>query len=349
MFPESFAEHWIGKLTKPGEIVADPFCGRGTTPFQALLMGRNAIAGDLNPVAYCITKAKTNAPTLAGVLRRLTTLEGGYVPDAWDASAADCPEFFHVAYHPQVLRQLLYLRHALNWAESDVDAMVAALALGALHGESERSAAYLSNQMPRTISTKPAYSVRFWKTRGLVAPERDTFALLRDRARFRYASDRPEGRAAVYQADMRVLPRLVRGPKPKLVVTSPPYLDVTSFEEDQWLRLWLLGRHPQPTRGLISPDDRHRTSDAYWSMITDVWRSLGQLVGDRGHVVFRIGIKGMNPDDIAGALVGCAVVADRRVRLVSHTASDIQRRQTPAFRPGSAGCLVEVDCHFKVS
>ena len=55
MFPESFAEKWIGQLTTTGETVLDPFAGRGTAPFQALLMGRNAIAGDTNPVAYCVS------------------------------------------------------------------------------------------------------------------------------------------------------------------------------------------------------------------------------------------------------------------------------------------------------
>ena len=77
MFPESFAEEWIGRLTKPGEMVVDPFAGRGTAPFQALLMGRNAIAGDTNPVAYCISRAKLQAPRAIAVTRRLTSLERG--------------------------------------------------------------------------------------------------------------------------------------------------------------------------------------------------------------------------------------------------------------------------------
>ena len=46
MFPESFAETWIERLTSPGQVVLDPFCGRGTTPFQAVLMNRRAIGVD---------------------------------------------------------------------------------------------------------------------------------------------------------------------------------------------------------------------------------------------------------------------------------------------------------------
>ncbi len=67
MFPESFAERWIKRLTKPGETVLDPFSGRGTTALTALLCGRNAISSDVNDVAICLTKAKTSPPPPAPV------------------------------------------------------------------------------------------------------------------------------------------------------------------------------------------------------------------------------------------------------------------------------------------
>ena len=72
MFPESFAQKWISELTSDNDIVLDPFCGRGTTPFCAVEMGRRAIASDVNDVAVCLTRAKTAAPSL-GVLRRRIT------------------------------------------------------------------------------------------------------------------------------------------------------------------------------------------------------------------------------------------------------------------------------------
>jgi site-specific DNA-methyltransferase (adenine-specific) len=62
MFPEAFAEAWIERLTKRGDVVLDPFSGRGTTAFQSLLMNRRAVASDVNDVAFCLTKAKTCAP-----------------------------------------------------------------------------------------------------------------------------------------------------------------------------------------------------------------------------------------------------------------------------------------------
>ena len=87
MFPESFAERWIARYSKPGQVILDPFCGRGTTPFQALLMGRRAIACDTNSVAYCVTRAKTNAPALSSIRRRITQLEQSFRARAWSVAA----------------------------------------------------------------------------------------------------------------------------------------------------------------------------------------------------------------------------------------------------------------------
>jgi hypothetical protein len=203
--------------------------------------------------------------------------------------------------------------------------------------------------MPRTISTKPGYSVRFWQQRKLKPPERDVFAVLRRAVDFRYASPPPQRKAKVLLEDMRELPRLVPAGKVKLVVTSPPYLDTTSFEEDQWLRLWFLGGFPRPTKGIVSRDDRLHTRDAYWQLIADLWRSLGHLVAENGHVVIRIAGRGMTTDELKTGLEGTSRLSGRNVTLRTFETSPLVGRQTDAFRPGSTGVRTEVDCHFQVS
>lgn len=349
MFPETFAERWIGHLSRPGDVVLDPFSGRGTTAFQSLLMGRDAIASDVNDVAYCLTRAKTAAPALDVVLRRLIVLSRGFDGRQWWATAQRAPEFFRYAYAPRVLQQLCYLRSRLKWRTSDCDALIAAMALGSLHGEMDKSASYFSNQMPRTISTKPAYSVRFWKKRKLVAPERDVFALLVDRSRFRYETPPPSGSAITFHSDMRKLPELLANYRRpiNLVITSPPYFDVTNFEEDQWLRLWFLGGPTAPCRNRLSRDDRYSFAPRYWSFIADMWRSLGGVVAPKGNVIVRIGSPRIGPDRLERMLTASAVFSGRRVAKVSVAVSEIRRRQTDQFRPGTRGCSVEVDCHYR--
>lgn len=348
MFPETFAAHWIERLTKAGDVLMDPFCGRGTLPLQALLMGRRAVGCDINPVAYCVTRAKTNSPSLPALRRRLTLLETGFEPSEWEAERRRLPEFFQVAYKPATLRQLVYLRSKLAWRMSDTDCMMAAVILGVLHGESERSPSYLSNQMPHSISTKPDYSVRFWRRHGFEAPRRDVFDLLRTQLAFRYESTPPETSGLTLQMDMRELARVKnRLPRPiRTVITSPPYLDVTRFEEDQWLRLWFLGGPPHPTYGRVSKDDRHSSLEGYWGLIADFWRVMGQVLGRKANVVVRIGGVRSQPERLVRMLRGAALVSRRRVELVDHEVTEIKKRQTVVLRPNARGCSVEIDCHF---
>jgi hypothetical protein len=351
MFPESFVERWVTALTRPGDLVVDPFSGRGTTAFQSLLLGRAALTCDVNPVAYILTRAKTNSPTRAKVFARLADLETAYLATAssWlvDDAVAPSREFFHLAFSATTLGQLLFLRSALRTHTDDTDCMIAALVLGALHGESS-SVRYLSNQMPRTISTKPSYSVRYWRSRNLTPPDRNVFTVLRAATEFRYASPRPRRRAKVLLGDMRDLPHRIPARRAQLVITSPPYLDTTSFEEDQWLRLWFLGGEGRPTKGAVSRDDRLRTRDAYWQMIADLWRTLGHVVAPHGHVLIRIAGRGLSPEDLRDGLLGTSCVSGRQIELRASEMSPIEHRQTDAFRPGSTGRRIEIDCHFLV-
>ena len=71
MFPETFVERQVCAYTKPGDYTFDPFCGRGTTVFQSLLMDRPSAGNDVNSVAACIAGAKADAPDLKAVLDRI--------------------------------------------------------------------------------------------------------------------------------------------------------------------------------------------------------------------------------------------------------------------------------------
>lgn len=350
MFPETFVEKWIGKLTKPGDTVLDPFCGRGTTVFQALLMDRNAIGCDINPVAYCITSAKSNAPSVSALRRRITLLEQAFVATDWERERRKLPRFFRKAYRTNTLRQILYARSLLNWKRSDVDCMIAALILGALHGESEKSSSYLSNQMPRTVSTKPEYSIRYWEKNGMIAPRRDLFELLRNRVSFRYVSEPPVRKGTVVNTGIRRLSEEKKaiGKGIRFVVTSPPYLDTTNFEEDQWLRLWFLGGKPRPTYNTLTDDNRHVSPERYWEFIGDMWKSLGSILGKDSHIVIRLGGKNLKRKMIVEELLKASKKADRKIALVECSTSRIKNRQTTVLQPKSKGCVIEVDCHFSM-
>jgi hypothetical protein len=202
--------------------------------------------------------------------------------------------------------------------------------------------------MPRTISTKPQYSIKFWKSRDLKPPARDVFDVLDDRLGFRYETPPPDLKGQAYNLDVRNLPRAKPRlpPRIKFVVASPPYMNVTNYEEDQWLRLWFLGGPEKPVRSRMSKDDRIQSDDRYWSMIGDTWRSLGIILADHSDIIIRLGAKGRSPEQLANCLHGMSVLSQRKVTLVSAEKTTIVKRQTDSFRPGAVGCSYEVDCHL---
>ena len=47
-FKPQLAGFFIQKFSAPGDVVCDPFMGRGTTPLEAALLGRKAVGMDAN-------------------------------------------------------------------------------------------------------------------------------------------------------------------------------------------------------------------------------------------------------------------------------------------------------------
>lgn len=351
MFPEDFVTKQLLAYTERGDTVFDPFCGRGTTIFESLLNGRLASGVDINPVATCIAGAKADAPALRSVQARLAVLKAGL--SKADRLLVPEGDFFRACFHSTTLQQILFLRKELNWKSSRVDRFIAAVILGALHGESHRTANCLSNRMPRTISTKPDYSVRWWSEKGMTPPERDTFEVVENLVKYRLSGERPRLRGRVKLRDARqaqkAFPSLES--QVKLIVTSPPYLDTTDYSEDQWLRLWFLGG---PERPLFNKnrDDRHTNVNLYWRFLAEAWAGCSKLVGGDSVIVIRIGGAKFTKSDLFEGLQAslCEGFAGRCVNsLHKGETTEIKNRQTSAFRPGTTHERYEHDFAFSLN
>lgn len=62
------------QLSKPGDLILDPFCGTGTVLLEALLAGRSAGGADSNPLARLIAKVKVTPLHSGAVTRALSFL-----------------------------------------------------------------------------------------------------------------------------------------------------------------------------------------------------------------------------------------------------------------------------------
>jgi len=56
--PERLLERVLNALSRPGDLILDPFCGSGTTAVVAARLGRRWIAGDVSPQAIAIARGR---------------------------------------------------------------------------------------------------------------------------------------------------------------------------------------------------------------------------------------------------------------------------------------------------
>ena len=89
-FPAALTHAFIARYSRPGDVVLDPFSGRGTTPLQACAEGRIGVGNDLNPFAHLLTAAKVQPATRADAVTRLAQLRLGWnaVSGEWLALGA---------------------------------------------------------------------------------------------------------------------------------------------------------------------------------------------------------------------------------------------------------------------
>lgn len=350
MFPEAFVEKHLAASRFDG-VVFDPFCGRGTTVFEALLNGREAAGCDLHPVAVCITGAKCDPPTRDDVITRLGELESSFFVLPPAVLAEEMKEFFAACFHADTYEQVRFLRASLNWRIDRTDRFIAALCLGALHGESHRSPNYFSNRMPRTISTKPAYSVRWWEKHGYTAPSRDAFSILRGMVDFRFRTPPPDSRGEIAESDARMAKAAFPHLKGRVtdIITSPPYLDTTNYREDQWLRLWFLGDDAKSTQA--RNDGRHYNKALYWTFLKEAWEGVAPLLASQARIVIRIGGRKLSKEEMfESLLVTLKDATGRDIQPVDDgITTPVKRTQANSFRGPKASPTVEHDFCFIAS
>ena len=293
MFPPELPHYFIERFTEPGDIVLDPFCGRGTAPVEAAAQGRHGIGNDLNPLAVALTRGKLSNPSLDDVLVRLDELEAGYDPSEWRYFSG-APRKIRMIFHVNTLRQLMFLKRELDWSKTGTDAFLTAVLMGALHGSSK---GFLSLPMPNTFSMGWGYiegkvkeDPEKWK-----CPDRDAFEVLRERVKRQLAKGTLTGSGETIYGDVRNLNHKVEHGSVQLLFTSPPYLKVIKYGLYNWIRLWFLtdsGSHKEVDEVL---DDTHALVEYLDFMRDTLTATLPLMDRERGISCWAIGdVKGLN-------------------------------------------------------
>jgi len=253
--------------------------GRGTTPIEAAIQGRRPVGNDINPLSPLLVRPRLNAPPLQDVAARLRVIPWAYEGEVW--------RDLEVFYHPDTLREISGLKHWLLWREREgaldaVDDWIRMVALNRLTGH---SAGFFSVY---TLPPNQAVSIeaqrRINAKRKQVPPYRNVADIILKKSRSLLGG-------AVFRTPEHLLivgdacktPQIESG-SVDLVVTSPPFLDIVQYAQDNWLRCWFAQVEPASVAIAM-----HKKVADWQGLVRSAFEELERVIRPGGHVAFEVG------------------------------------------------------------
>lgn len=278
-FKPQLPEFFIDRLTSKGDWVYDPFMGRGTTPLQAALMGRNAIGNDVNPLSTLLCRPRLRPPTLEQIAERLDRID-------WQHSV-DLVDDLLVFYHPETLAELLalraYLIHRDESGELDsVDDWIRMVAINRLTGHSTGFFSVYSLPPNQAVSLEGQRRIN--EKRQQKPPRRCVASIILRKTKSLLKDGTPPSvKARFVTGPANSTPTIGTG-QVDLVVTSPPFLDIVQYASDNWLRCWFAGIDVAAVDIAM-----HRKPIEWSSWVRGVFKELARVVRPEGYVAFEVG------------------------------------------------------------
>jgi len=230
-FSPSFARAAIEAFTSPGELVLDPFMGGGTTLVEARVLGRLAIGADISHLAHFISQVKVS-PLLPAEVRSLRRWIGNTGP----ALNVQTPASPIEGPAPANLdtRETWRIRKLISLAIECVDDLGSARSRAFARCLILKTAQWALDGR-RRIPTVPEFRAELQVNLDLMLRGMDEFRVAVMEADRSY-SGHPPGRAwciVAAAADLHQHRIWRHMPKPKLILTSPPYAGV-HVVYDRW-------------------------------------------------------------------------------------------------------------------
>jgi hypothetical protein len=281
-FKAQLPEFFIARLTKPGNVVFDPFMGRGTTPVQAALMQRQAFGNDVNPLSVLLSRPRLRPIAFQAVAAALITVD-------WSRGEI-AREDLLAFYHPATLKKLealrLWLAEHAPLGASEVDPVADWIRMVAINRLSGHSPGFFSGRsMPPNQAVSVKAQLKINEKLGVSPPERDVAGVILKKSKtlLKDGCAPSQVRSSLHTGAAWDVPGIPDA-SVDLTVTSPPFLDIVQYAADNWLRCWFAG---------IEPDavaiDMHKTEEAWTLMVNHVLREQARILRSGGYVAFEVG------------------------------------------------------------
>lgn len=292
-FKAELPRFFVERLTRSGDVVFDPFMGRGTTLLEAALLGRVPWGNDVNPLSRVLVEARLAPPTMAEIDERLDEYEASPQALADPGAESGEPEGLDAFYHEETLGALRALRARYTRQELDpVDAWLRMVATNRLTGHS--SGFFSVRTMPPNQAVSVATQKKLNAKHERVPPLRDVRAILARKSRSllrdcdlatRAELARAASAARFFEHDARAL-ETVPDASVHLIVTSPPFLNVVDYAADNWLRCWFNGLDVAKVAERITCAGR---ADAWQDFVKGVMLEFERVLAPGAWAVFEVG------------------------------------------------------------
>lgn len=280
---------FIERFTEPGDLVYDPFSGRGTTAIEAALTGHRVATNDVNPLTTYFTKPRLEFPSISDIETRLKTIPR----NTSQSSDLDLSMFYEGQTLQEILALRAYLRDREESGTSDaVDRWIRMAATNRLTGHSPGFFSVYS--MPPNQAVSQQSQIRINEKRNQVPTYRDTHALILKKSKqlqkgmtpVEIANLQHSAKTAVFiNADASTTPELEDN-SVQLTVTSPPFLDVVQYSDDNWLRGWFNSIDMGAVAGKMTMS---KTLEEWNAKMSDVFNELFRVTKPGGYVAFEVG------------------------------------------------------------
>ena len=272
---------FIDIFTKEGDVVYDPFAGRGTTLIEAALLNRQIIANDVNPLSKILTQPRLKIPTIQDIQARLDQIKF-----CGQRADIDLSMFFHRDTESEIVS----LKD--NLEDNPIDNWIRMVSTNRLTGH---SAGFFSGY---TLPPNQAASQRRQKLinnrLGIVPPYKNTKEIIikKSKSLMRNISSELSRRlenvssTAIFSSVDSRKTSHISSDSVHLTVTSPPFLNIVRYAEDNWLRSWFNGIDASKIESKISSC---RTVDKWSNVMSGVFSELHRVTIPGGWVAFEVG------------------------------------------------------------
>ena len=309
----------IKLYTKPGDTILDPFAGAGTVSVESLLLGRNAIANDINPYAITLINAKISPPnSLEEALNKARYYLAYLKKETGGFSICETPDWVKKFFHPATLREVTILSKLFR--EHEEHFLLACL-LGILHHQRPGFLSYPSSHMVPYLRTKkyPKQDFPDLYTYREVGPR---LMMKIERAFRRFSNYDSALERKCFKEDatnLRFLNNTIDA-----VITSPPYMNTLDYGRDNRLRLWFLG-----IENYKYYDNKNPSSIQDFEILLErTLKNLKYALKKDSYCIFILGdvLKSSNPmSSIFQEIALDRVGGFRAVRLVEDRIPDVRR------------------------